>query len=1617
MIYMLHISDLHFVKNAASYNTEEILCQEAKDKVGDVPKGQKLLIVTGDFHTFSDRDYIKAEAFLTRLVKDMGLDISKDVFVIPGNHDVGNDDILEPLLAKEDAEWKLHKKAAVAMLKSGDMNFIPERLRAFRAYNEFVKKLGIYHKAKALDAPAATHIRTWNGKKRLNILHLNTALIADGKTKNNQMTDTDTAANAETWKKLDTVNIPAIVIAHNSYYDLKAKQRKELATAFKIWNIRAYLCGDKHRTEKDPEHQIIRLESGHRSGKEIPNLVAARSIADGNDTYSEVGFCWHAWDEDSSKVTVEFRKWTPDNLAKTVPDGEPGEYCLSCAKPTHPKTPSKETPSVNLSETVSDAEMKDPDADLKAYLNETLIQTRNDHPSFQLMKIDDLDTRLFPAIAGKEMEHFPIRGSMDGKGKVSPVWDLIEETWKAPENHSVVIEGKGGIGKTVTLFSVAEQEDGHPKKPALYIPLFDLVDESGKSLNLNQYLNNRFPQAKAETIRNLAARRWQGPSLLLLLDGFNEIPATNRYEILTMLRDWRKYHPGAQFIAVSRKLEGMDLAQSLEEGSVFIQLTPLKKETVQAYVRERMPERMLPSEQSKIWDFLIYPLFLILYLKTGLLERKTAFGYDLFPKHNDGPGGIIWNYLQRELLKIPSEDWVIRCAVACEFILPRIAYDMVNRNRFTVGRQELCETIRKTWEALNPETLPVHLGNLYETYRNRHSNSVPDLEIIDWVETVFHETGLLSEYQEHRKTAGGKKPEMGYTFIHQHFRDCLAGIYLVNQGEMAGENDLPEVWQRGQSHLALHYAAELMDGETADKLWETNRRKQQYNQPGYEQNHTATCALLELEKRRNPKPQALDFSGMDLQGLSLARYMGQFRKDLVLENEADRDGSVLPLFRKAALTQNTLLDRFTFQSEGHSDSVTCIALIPDGRVVSGSNDSTVRVWDAVTGQCLQTLRGHEDIITCVAVFPDGRVVSGSDDRILRMWDVTTGKCMQTLQGHKSGISCVTVLPDGQVVSGAWDNTLRVWDGSTGQCLQTFQGHKSGISCVAVLPDGVVSGSRDNTLRVWDGSTGQCLQTFQGHERGITCVAVLSNGRVVSGSYDSTLRVWDPASGQCLQTLQGHELPITCVSVLPNGRVISGSDDGTLRVWDPASGQCLQTLQGHERGITCVSVLPDGRVVSGLWDNTLRVWDGSTGQCLQTLQGHERGITCVSVLPDGQVISGSDDSTLRVWDAATGSCLQTLKGHEYGISCVAVLPDGRVVRASYDNTLRAGMDPASGQCLHTLEGYKGSIYCVSVLPDGCVVSGLCDNTLRVWDGSTGQCLQTLQEHERGITCVSLLPDGRMVSGSDDSTLRVWVAATGSCLQTLKGHEYGITCVAILPEGRVISGSWDRTIRVWDGSTGQCLQTLQGHEKRITCVAVLPEGRVVSGSSDCTLRVWNAASGQCLQTLRGHEGRITCVAVLPDGRVVSGSADRTLRVWDGLTGQCLQKLQGHEAWITRVAVLPNGRVASGSADRTLRVWDATSGQCLQTLKGYKGGINYVAVLPDGRVVIGSHDDPLQVWDPNTGKCLDVLEAAEVDVSEMDFSQARLTEDLAKLLWNNGATISQADYENWVKPSRSS
>ncbi|XP_003740586.1 F-box/WD repeat-containing protein 7 [Galendromus occidentalis] len=296
-------------------------------------------------------------------------------------------------------------------------------------------------------------------------------------------------------------------------------------------------------------------------------------------------------------------------------------------------------------------------------------------------------------------------------------------------------------------------------------------------------------------------------------------------------------------------------------------------------------------------------------------------------------------------------------------------------------------------------------------------------------------------------------------------------------------------------------------------------------------------------------------------------------------------------------------------------------------------------WRSRPLRKLKALKGHDDhVITCLQ-FSGNRIVSGSDDYTLKVWSAASGKCLRVLVGHSGGVWS-SQMSGAIVISGSTDRTLKVWNADSGECIHTLFGHTSTVRCMHLHGNRVVSGSRDATLRLWDISTGECMGVFIGHVAAVRCVQY--NGKlIVSGAYDYMVKVWHPEREECLHTLHGHTNRVYSLQ-FDGVHVVSGSLDASIRVWDVETGQCKHELVGHQ-SLTSGMELRDNILVSGNADSTVKVWDIISGKCLQTLAGaskHQSAVTCLQ-FNSKFVITSSDDGTVKLWDLKTGEFLRNL----------------------------------------------------------------------------------------------------------------------------------------------------------------------------------------------------------------------------------------------------------------------------------------------------------------------------------------------------------------------------------------
>ncbi len=289
-------------------------------------------------------------------------------------------------------------------------------------------------------------------------------------------------------------------------------------------------------------------------------------------------------------------------------------------------------------------------------------------------------------------------------------------------------------------------------------------------------------------------------------------------------------------------------------------------------------------------------------------------------------------------------------------------------------------------------------------------------------------------------------------------------------------------------------------------------------------------------------------------------------------------------------------------------------------------DKILRLTGPMFAKAFATCRGHKDWVDSVCITNDRKIVSGSYDKTIRVWDIQ-GKEVAICRGHEERVISVCVANNGNIVSGSFDKTIRVWD-MRGKELARCRGHEDLVYSVCVTNDGkIVSGSNDKTIRMWD-MQGKEFAICTGHEGGVTSVCVTNDGKIVSGSKDKTIRVWDML-GKEVALCRGHKDSVYSVCITHDGKIVSCSKDLTVRVWD-MQGKELALCRGHKDWINSVCIANDGKIVSGSNDKTIRVWD-TQGNQLAICRGHESSVYSVCVTKDGNIVSGSPDKTVRVWD--------------------------------------------------------------------------------------------------------------------------------------------------------------------------------------------------------------------------------------------------------------------------------------------------------------------------------------------------------------------------------------------------
>ncbi|HIZ13210.1 MAG TPA: metallophosphoesterase [Candidatus Mediterraneibacter stercorigallinarum] len=718
MVSILHISDLHIIEGAEWNNMRAALLEEAGERTHDLPDGEKLLVITGDFHNFSDRGYQKAAEFLQELFRAMAVNPAQDVFVVPGNHDVANSDAMNAFFGPG-KEWKMRQKAAVSAIKGGDKDYMEWRLESFVPYCEFVRKIGIYP-ADSKTLPAEAHVRNWRGK--LNILHLNTALAADGTAKDNQLADADTATADGTWKPYFENEIPSLAIGHNSFFDLEKKnQQKELEALFYRKNVSAYLCGDQHRTETDRDKQMIRLKSGHKTTPEIPNVVCMKGAPDQSDHYSEFGFYWHEWDEETDEVKLDARSWKRDeDQAEFVSVGNNGSYIMRHAGEKKGQTASTGTASDSAGRTMPGAAKKEEKREKKLKADkETVRDAYFEYLARELgvIQFDGIPTDKTAGAVKAELERIfvPLEFEriMEEEDQDCPSDNMYTIGMVLNAGNRAAILAKPGGGKSTLIRRIAlayaypkrmhEVDDNLPDEK--WFPVYIRCRDLGENLpggiidSIFSIINRAELSQYRTAFESLIKEQIEKGQMLLLIDGLDEIAnEQKRIQFVDQLYTFVNTYPSVHLLVTSRETGFRAVARKL--GSYCRQYTIADLNEIQIHqLSENWHQALIDNpRQAKEDSDNVCDIILQDSRITALARNPLLLTTLLFVRRWLGYLPTKKCQLYQEMIKLLLVSWNAGAHNKMDMDetepqLAFVAYCMTKAGKQTIGKAELIQCI------------------------------------------------------------------------------------------------------------------------------------------------------------------------------------------------------------------------------------------------------------------------------------------------------------------------------------------------------------------------------------------------------------------------------------------------------------------------------------------------------------------------------------------------------------------------------------------------------------------------------------------------------------------------------------------------------------------------------------------------------------------------------------------------------------------------------------------------------------------------------------------------------------------------------------------------------------
>ncbi|HEY2344094.1 MAG TPA: c-type cytochrome domain-containing protein [Chthoniobacteraceae bacterium] len=636
-------------------------------------------------------------------------------------------------------------------------------------------------------------------------------------------------------------------------------------------------------------------------------------------------------------------------------------------------------------------------------------------------------------------------------------------------------------------------------------------------------------------------------------------------------------------------------------------------------------------------------------------------------------------------------------------------------------------------------------------------------------------------------------------------------------------------------------------------------------------------------------------------------------------------------------------------------------LASGNQLASAGGDNVIHIWkDSL--EPAKELQGHAGPVTSLEPVGADRLLSGSEDGSIRLWDVEKSQSLLEMK-HGAPILALAVRPDGQrFASAAANNSAKLW-GADGKLIAELRGSR-------LLRE--AAEERGRAAQIANGTVAYRKDAMQNLEKLLT-----STQERIKKSTEGL-----PAKQQDLEQKEKARLEALYAKdglletlVAADAAAIGAA--GALDAAEKAAEQAKSALASLQAAAPPDSVAID-KAKADLDSKNQALGKARTERDQKEA---ERKQAADKVTPAKQKLADAETALKKSETAKSVAETELALAKEEEQKTNASLAEAKTAVDAV--TAKATAAAAEVEAARkTAEAGEQPIRALAFSKDNLLLATAGDDHLvHTWDADGGAACDVVADGSAAIVSLGFTENGDLLSASREGRVSVrnirreWklerVIGTGEADSPIPDR---VDALAFSHDGHLLATGGGEPSRggsldLWNPATGELLRKLpKVHSDAIFGLAFSPDDQfLLSGAADRMARVVEVATGKIVRTLEGHTHHVLAVSWSQDGRTLAtAGADNQVKLWDALTGDRKKSIEGCDKEVTSVAFAgAGGDLITGSGDSKVRLV-SPDGKVVRVFPEVTDYVQAAAVTADGKVIVAGGDGSvLRVWNNEGAK----------------------------------------------------